>query len=331
MAESSDSDEGDESYKPGALRSLVLQLPFLALLLKLCALAACGAACRWLSSCPCWRCVQWKVRRAPQAGMGALFDCLDGLQPVSTPRSHCLRVPLPVSRAIPVATHRETEDSSGRSDSTTTALKVQKSASHYTDAAKDEIEILHQLKSSDPARAHHAVQLLDNFCHTGPHGTHVCMVFEMMGQNLLSLIKYFNYGGIPLDAVKVIAKQICEGLDYIHADCSLIHTDLKPENVLLCLPHRDLEKIQTLAAAAYSAAAATAAKNGSSDSSSAGKNVAAEKSDDGDGVQGATTPVGRGNGRAMDSAEFRQLSKAVEKLLVPWYDRTNQRVVPVHS
>eukprot|EP01047_Picozoa_sp_COSAG01_P046988 COSAG01_NODE_4450_length_5008_cov_2.475657_6_plen_67_part_01 len=67
---------------------------------------------------------------------------------------------------------------------------MQKSASHYTDAAKDEIEILHQLKTSDPARAHHAVQLLDNFCHTGPHGTHVCMVFEMMGQNLLSLIKY---------------------------------------------------------------------------------------------------------------------------------------------
>eukprot|EP01047_Picozoa_sp_COSAG01_P046987 COSAG01_NODE_4450_length_5008_cov_2.475657_5_plen_77_part_00 len=42
MAESSDSDEGDESYKPGALRSLALQLPFLALLLKLCALPAGG-------------------------------------------------------------------------------------------------------------------------------------------------------------------------------------------------------------------------------------------------------------------------------------------------
>jgi serine/threonine protein kinase len=132
-----------------------------------------------------------------------------------------------------------------RAKETTVALKVQKSAKHYTEAAKDEIEILQQL-NSDPARAHHVVQLSDSFMHTGPNGAHMCMVFEMMGQNLLSLIKYFNYGGIPLDVVKVIARQLCQGLDYVHTSCSLIHTDLKPENVLMCLPPREVsEHFQT--------------------------------------------------------------------------------------
>jgi hypothetical protein len=42
----------------------------------------------------------------------------------------------------------------------------------------------------------------------GPHGTHVCMVFEVLGFSLLSLIKHYDYRGIPLQIVKFIAKQV---------------------------------------------------------------------------------------------------------------------------
>jgi serine/threonine-protein kinase SRPK3 len=34
------------------------------------------------------------------------------------------------------------------------------------------------------------------------------MVFEMLGANLLSLIKAYNYQGIPIPIVKRIAKQV---------------------------------------------------------------------------------------------------------------------------
>ena len=56
---------------------------------------------------------------------------------------------------------------------------------------------------------------------------------QVLGDNLLSLIKAYDYRGIPLPLVRHITRQVLIGLDYIHAACAIIHTDLKPENVML--------------------------------------------------------------------------------------------------
>lgn len=59
------------------------------------------------------------------------------------------------------------------------------------------------------------------------------MVFEYLGDNLGTLIKYCDYGGIPHHMVKELCFHGLVGLDYLHRQLSVIHTDLKPENILL--------------------------------------------------------------------------------------------------
>merc|ERR1712203_1077070 len=83
----------------------------------------------------------------------------------------------------------------------------------------------------------------DDFKISGVHGTHVCMVFEVLGHNLLKYIIRSNYQGIPLYNVKLIMKQVFEGLHYLHTKCKIIHTDIKPENVLICVDESHIRKI----------------------------------------------------------------------------------------
>ena len=153
------------------------------------------------------------------------------------------------------------------------AIKFVKSNQNYLEAAEDEIKILHslqyplesnhltsQLKKyfKDSPSSHHGydnvMKLVDDFEITGPNGNHICMVFELLGENMLNLLyKYKQKSieaassssalsnpmtpqvlGVPLSLVKPIVRQLLSGLDYMH-HCGVIHTDLKPENILVNL------------------------------------------------------------------------------------------------
>ncbi|KAH8388152.1 hypothetical protein KR200_010188 [Drosophila serrata] len=133
------------------------------------------------------------------------------------------------------------------------AIKIVKSAPHFAETAKDEIKLLRTVRETDPSnpRRQKTVQMLDDFKITGVNGTHICMVFEVLGDNLLKLIRKSNYRGIPLGNVKTITRQVLEGLDYLHTCCKIIHTDIKPENVLLCVDEPHVRSLATEATQLY--------------------------------------------------------------------------------
>ncbi|KAG6817612.1 hypothetical protein H0H87_006240 [Tephrocybe sp. NHM501043] len=118
------------------------------------------------------------------------------------------------------------------------ALKVVKSAGRYAETARDEIKLLSRVASFSPTHPgrSHIVSFLDSFVNQGPESSHVCIVFEPLGENLLGLIERNKKKGVPKSLVKAIAKQILLGLQYLHDECDLVHTDIKPENILIAIP-----------------------------------------------------------------------------------------------
>jgi len=113
------------------------------------------------------------------------------------------------------------------------ALKVVKSAGRYAETARDEIKLLTHVSSFSPSHPgrQHVVSFFDSFSHRGPESSHVCIVFEPLGENLLALIERHKKKGVPKALVKVITKQVLLGLQYLHDECDLVHTDIKPENI----------------------------------------------------------------------------------------------------
>lgn len=144
------------------------------------------------------------------------------------------------------------------------ALKIQKSKKSYFEAAMDELQICEHLNSQSENEIWKesiqkyaeqykklnlmpndtfVIKLCDNFIHYGMHGKHPCSVFEVMGPNLLDLIQHFEFKEKYCDLwlVKHICVQVLLGLDYIHRVCQVIHTDLKPENIMFALDQMELE------------------------------------------------------------------------------------------
>lgn len=110
------------------------------------------------------------------------------------------------------------------------AIKIIKNNLEWTLQAVSEIKILKNLSKSGGSDT--ALHYLDHFHFRG----HMCIVSEVLSLNLFSVIEMTDFSGFSLDLVSLISSQIAQGLAFIHLQ-NIVHCDIKPENIMLKLPH----------------------------------------------------------------------------------------------
>ncbi|OAX80504.1 CMGC/SRPK protein kinase [Emergomyces africanus] len=74
----------------------------------------------------------------------------------------------------------------------------------------------------------------DCFEVTGPQGgKHLCMAYEPMREPFWIFQKRFRDGLVPLPLLKTYIRILLEGLDCLHRECKVVHTDLKLDNIMV--------------------------------------------------------------------------------------------------
>ncbi|KAG9505115.1 hypothetical protein J7337_002081 [Fusarium musae] len=110
-----------------------------------------------------------------------------------------------------------------------------------------EVEILQHLAKVAPLESsQRTTQLLAEFEHKGPNGTHKCLVFEPMGPSVNQMLLELAYGGTkwpsevkyPPQTAKRILRDSLKGLAFLHKH-GIAHADFQPGNMLFSLNNID--------------------------------------------------------------------------------------------
>lgn len=123
------------------------------------------------------------------------------------------------------------------------AIKVYREGHHHSSFYENEVKILnliYEYYAANDTWPPHIIEYLGTFAHVQishdlrPH-IYPCITMKNSGDSLSTLIKFCKAkydSGIPVPIVKKIMSQLLTGISHIHK-CGVIHTDIKPSNILL--------------------------------------------------------------------------------------------------
>ncbi|KAG5282586.1 hypothetical protein AALO_G00057630 [Alosa alosa] len=120
------------------------------------------------------------------------------------------------------------------------AIKILKNHPDYIRQGQIEARNLKRLSMEDTDRFN-CVRWYESF----QHKSHICLVFEMLGQSLYDFMQDRNFSPLRLACVRPILQQVAKALTKLKS-LGIIHTDLKPENIMLVDPVHQPGRIKVI-------------------------------------------------------------------------------------
>ncbi|KAM7534399.1 hypothetical protein Aperf_G00000108101 [Anoplocephala perfoliata] len=108
------------------------------------------------------------------------------------------------------------------------ALKIIRNRPNLHQQSRIEVRALKILARNDPKGENFTLRIFDDFVFRN----HPCIVCELIGDNLYEVLKQSDFQGLPMKIIRTVAKCILKCLAILSKE-SIVHCDVKPENILL--------------------------------------------------------------------------------------------------
>ena len=121
------------------------------------------------------------------------------------------------------------------------AMKIILPIKKYIDSARLEAKLVEKVLEKDIHNKSNVIKIYEHFHFYKGDTQYYAIIFELLGLSLYDFLKLNSFKGFTMNQVKHIAKQVFEGIEFLHS-IDIVHTDLKPENILLV--NTDYDKIK---------------------------------------------------------------------------------------
>ncbi|TKA70545.1 hypothetical protein B0A49_05806, partial [Cryomyces minteri] len=102
------------------------------------------------------------------------------------------------------------------------------------ETAEHELNISQHLATTNPTHKGFPIvrTIISSFEAVSPDGTHMCLVYEPMREPFWLFQRRFKDHNVPLVLLKVHIKILLAGLDYLHSECHIVHTEFEDPAVI---------------------------------------------------------------------------------------------------
>ncbi|KAI1613673.1 non-specific serine/threonine protein kinase [Exophiala viscosa] len=146
----------------------------------------------------------------------------------------CVKLGYGMTATVWLARDLQADANSGNNKYVTIKVNVNTLTEEFLQGRREIAQKISTANSDHPGYKH--VRFMrDTFKIKNRHGEHLCIVYDVLREPIDACMEKFPGRRFNSEKLRKLLPALLKGLDYLHTECGVVHTDLKADNIMMGL------------------------------------------------------------------------------------------------